>query len=46
MSGFNKVVNGSIMGLTDLDRKIIYVRGWIILHPSVWLGTPGPICIS
>jgi len=33
MSGFEKAVNGSIMGLTDLDRHITYVRGWVILHP-------------
>jgi hypothetical protein len=27
MSGFQKAVNGSIMGLTDLVRHITYVRG-------------------
>ncbi|MGF7181436.1 hypothetical protein [Tunturiibacter psychrotolerans] len=31
--GLPKAVNGQIMGLTDLDRKITYVRGWVILHP-------------
>jgi hypothetical protein len=33
MSGFQKSVNGQVMGLTDLDRHITYVRGWVILHP-------------
>lgn len=33
MSGFQKAVNGQIMGLTDLERHITYVRGWVMLHP-------------
>jgi hypothetical protein len=33
MSGFQKAVNGEVMGLTDLDRHITYVRGYMILHP-------------
>ncbi|MGF7180361.1 hypothetical protein [Tunturiibacter psychrotolerans] len=33
MSGFPKALNGQIMGLTDLERKITYVRGWVMLHP-------------
>jgi hypothetical protein len=32
-SGFDKSLNETIMGLTDLDRHITYGRGWMIIHP-------------
>jgi hypothetical protein len=35
MSGFEKAVNGQVMGLTDLDRHITYVRDWVMLHPLI-----------